>query len=218
MQKSRDAFRTIGEVSDYLNTPTYVLRFWEGKFRQIKPVKRLGNRRYYRPFDVRLIGGIKTLLYRDRLTIKAVRALLKEKGTHYVADFFEFPTRDDAKTNLVNNDVENAEIVAMDGATDKDEGRDGAHIKEIASSYGDAISDTDNDTDNEEEQLFLFEYLPKASPAFVAEKRIQSSAYANDADNGQATMNITPKTEADNIRQETLLALKNLRKRVVKTL
>ena len=73
MTKSADAFRTISEVADWLDTPTHVLRFWESKFSQIKPVKRAGGRRYYRPQDMLLIGGIKKLLHHDGLTIKGAQ-------------------------------------------------------------------------------------------------------------------------------------------------
>lgn len=83
-EKSPDAFRTISEVSDWLDTPTYVLRFWESRFPQIKPVKRAGGRRYYRPEDMMLLGGIKKLLHFDDQTIKAVKGLLKDKGVKHV--------------------------------------------------------------------------------------------------------------------------------------
>ena len=70
MRKSPDAFRTISEVADWLDVPTHVLRFWESRFSQIKPVKRAGGRRYYRPNDMLLIGGIKKLLHEDGMTIR----------------------------------------------------------------------------------------------------------------------------------------------------
>ena len=85
MAKSRDAFRTISEVSDALDTPTHVLRFWESKFTQIKPVKRAGGRRYYRPDDVDLLAGIKTLLHDYGMTIKGAQKLLREQGVKHVA-------------------------------------------------------------------------------------------------------------------------------------
>lgn len=86
MAKSPDAFRTISEVSDWLDTPAHVLRFWEGKFTQIKPVKRAGGRRYYRPEDMALLGGIKHLLHEQGLTIKGAQRLLKTEGLAYVVD------------------------------------------------------------------------------------------------------------------------------------
>ena len=86
MTKSPEAFRTISEVAEWLDTPTHVLRFWESKFSQIKPVKRAGGRRYYRPQDMLLIGGIKKLLHSDGFTIKAVRKILLEQGQKYVCN------------------------------------------------------------------------------------------------------------------------------------
>ncbi len=85
MAKAKDAFRTISEVAAWLDTPTHVLRFWESKFSQIKPVKGAGGRRYYRPNDMELLGGIKKLLHEDGLTIKGTQKLLREKGVKYVA-------------------------------------------------------------------------------------------------------------------------------------
>lgn len=85
MAKAKDAFRTISEVADWLDTPTHVLRFWESKFTQIKPVKGAGGRRYYRPGDMELLGGIKQLLHHDGLTIKGTQKLLREKGVKHVA-------------------------------------------------------------------------------------------------------------------------------------
>ena len=85
MDKSPEAFRTISEVSDWLNTPAHVLRFWESRFTQLKPVKRAGGRRYYRPGDMALLGGIKKLLHDDGLTIRGVQKILREQGVRYVA-------------------------------------------------------------------------------------------------------------------------------------
>lgn len=85
MGKSPDAFRTISEVSEWLDTPAHVLRFWESKFSQIKPVKRAGGRRYYRPDDMELLGGIKALLHEQGMTIKGVQRLLRQEGVKHVA-------------------------------------------------------------------------------------------------------------------------------------
>ena len=78
--KSPEAFRTISEVSKDLSLPQHVLRFWETKFSQIKPIKRGGGRRYYRPEDVDLLKGIKNLLYNDGYTIRGVQKVIKENG------------------------------------------------------------------------------------------------------------------------------------------
>lgn len=84
MDKSPDAFRTISEVADDLDLPQHVLRFWETRFNQIKPMKRGGGRRYYRPQDVDLIKGIRHLLYDQGYTIKGVQRLLRENGIPFV--------------------------------------------------------------------------------------------------------------------------------------
>jgi DNA-binding transcriptional MerR regulator len=84
--KSAEAFRTISEVALELDVPQHVLRFWESRFIQIKPVKRAGGRRYYRPEDIDLLKGIRALLYSDGFTIKGVQKVLKERGYRHVAD------------------------------------------------------------------------------------------------------------------------------------
>jgi DNA-binding transcriptional MerR regulator len=84
VDKSPDAFRTISEVAEDLNLPQHVLRFWETRFAQIRPMKRGGGRRYYRPLDVELIKGIRHMLYVQGYTIKGVQKLLKENGTQFV--------------------------------------------------------------------------------------------------------------------------------------
>lgn len=84
MDKSPNAFRTISEVSETLDVPAHVLRFWESKFPAVKPVKRGGGRRYYRPEDVTLLVGIRELLYEDGLTIKGVQKIFRERGQRHV--------------------------------------------------------------------------------------------------------------------------------------
>ncbi|MEO0342261.1 MAG: MerR family transcriptional regulator [Pseudomonadota bacterium] len=84
MEKSADAFRTIGEVSDWLDTPAHVIRFWESRFEQINPVQKEGGRRYFRPDDVQILSGLKKLLHEDGLTIKAVQKMIEEDGIQSV--------------------------------------------------------------------------------------------------------------------------------------
>ncbi|MGB7432085.1 MAG: MerR family transcriptional regulator [Ahrensia sp.] len=83
MDKSPDAFRTISEVAEDLDLPQHVLRFWETRFNQIKPLKRGGGRRYYRPSDVELLKGIRHLLYEEGYTIKGVQKILRENGNQF---------------------------------------------------------------------------------------------------------------------------------------
>lgn len=85
MDKAPEAFRTISEVAEELDVPQHVLRFWETRFNQIKPMKRGGGRRYYRPSDVDLLKGIRTLLYGQGYTIRGVQRILREAGMPHVA-------------------------------------------------------------------------------------------------------------------------------------
>jgi len=85
VEKSPDAFRTISEAAEELDVPQHVLRFWETRFSQIRPMKRAGGRRYYRPADVELLQGIRSLLYKEGYTIRGVQKILKEDGASYVA-------------------------------------------------------------------------------------------------------------------------------------
>ena len=85
-EKSPEAFRSISEAAHDLDLPQHVLRFWESRFAQLKPVKRAGGRRYYRPEDIDLLRGIRALLYSDGLTIRGVQKLLKDRGLRHVAE------------------------------------------------------------------------------------------------------------------------------------
>jgi DNA-binding transcriptional MerR regulator len=84
--KAPDAFRTISEVADELDLPQHVLRFWESRFREIKPMKRGGGRRYYRLDDVNLLRGIRHLLYGEGYTIRGVQRILREQGSKFVEE------------------------------------------------------------------------------------------------------------------------------------
>lgn len=92
MHKAPDAFRTISEAAELLDTPAHVLRFWESKFAQLKPVKRAGGRRYYRRSDIDLLAGIKLLLHEQGMTIRGVQKLLQEKGRQHVASLAPITT------------------------------------------------------------------------------------------------------------------------------
>ena len=128
MAKSREAFRTISEVSEWLSVPTHVLRFWESRFKQIKPVKRAGGRRYYRPGDMQLLGGIRRLLHDDGITIKGVQKILREKGVKHVISLCG-ETLDDleyvdaapvqARTNATNTPVKTPDDLSANPAEPK---------------------------------------------------------------------------------------------------
>jgi DNA-binding transcriptional MerR regulator len=89
LDKAPDAFRTISEVADDLKVPQHVLRFWESRFSQIKPMKRAGGRRYYRPDDVDLLRGIHHLLYGEGYTIRGVQRILRDQGLKFVQSVWQ---------------------------------------------------------------------------------------------------------------------------------
>lgn len=91
MEKSSQAFRTISEVSETVAVPAHVLRFWESKFTQIKPIKRGGGRRYYRPEDVQLLIAIRELLYTQGMTIRGVQKMLREQGVKSLSKRYGTP-------------------------------------------------------------------------------------------------------------------------------
>lgn len=119
MDKSPDAFRTISEVADELNLPQHVLRFWETRFPQIKPMKRGGGRRYYRPDDIDLLKGIRHLLYDHGYTIKGVQKLLKANGNRFVAAIASGDLATMEAIMAASGEKEVAEPRVMD--TDEDE-------------------------------------------------------------------------------------------------
>ncbi len=86
MAKSAEAFRTISEAADELDVPQHVLRHWEEVFGQVRPMRRAGGRRYYRPLDIDLLRGIRALLYDQRYTTKGVQKIFKEEGVKYVSE------------------------------------------------------------------------------------------------------------------------------------
>jgi DNA-binding transcriptional MerR regulator len=89
LDKAPDAFRTISEVADEIDVPQHVLRFWETRFQQIKPMKRGGGRRYYRPDDVDLLRGVRHLLYGEGYTIRGVQRILREQGAAFVQNVWQ---------------------------------------------------------------------------------------------------------------------------------
>ena len=114
VNKSKSAFRTIAEVADDLGVATHVLRFWETKFNQIKPMKASGGRRYYRPDDVEVLKLIKGLLYDNRYTIEGVQRLIKERGLKNLLgsdeiqkDFFENEIVENSESNYEKIEIEN---------------------------------------------------------------------------------------------------------------
>ncbi len=116
MPKSPDAFRTISEVADWLGVQAHVLRFWESKFSQVKPIKRAGGRRYYRPADMLLLGGLKKILHEDGLTIKGAQKLLREKGVSFVAE--QSQPLDDLTSAVIEGTAEEVETTLAPAPAD----------------------------------------------------------------------------------------------------
>ena len=111
MDKAPEAFRTISEVAEELAVPKHVLRFWEAKFSQLKPMKRGGGRRYYRPEDVALLRGIRFLLYNDGYTIRGVQKILRQHGPRFVMDYRRI-SEDEARDELMSASPEIPDIAA----------------------------------------------------------------------------------------------------------
>lgn len=121
-EKAPDAFRTISEVGEDLDLPQHVLRFWETRFSQIRPLKRGGGRRYYRPEDVDLLRGIKHLLYGEGYTIKGVQRILKSQGLKFVQNVWRDPGSLAATPDLLRSDHDTVdEFEAHDEALDEAE-------------------------------------------------------------------------------------------------
>ncbi|APG46543.1 MerR family transcriptional regulator [Phaeobacter porticola] len=132
MSKSPDAFRTISEVAEWLGIQAHVLRFWESKFTQIKPVKRAGGRRYYRPADVDLLGSIKVLLHEKGLSIKDVQALLREHGPAHVAAMGGEQSVEDGAGDTATDTVGPATGEIIDAEASPFEAEETATAEEVA--------------------------------------------------------------------------------------
>ncbi len=151
MEKSPDAFRTISEVAEWLDIPTHVLRFWESRFSQIKPVKRAGGRRYYRPADMRLIGGVKSLLHDQGMTIRAVQKVLREQGIKHVSSF----------SKALDSEIDDADVIEheaslADAAAPASAAR-GTHVAAPAArTVDDDASDAAAGEDSDDDQPDIF--------------------------------------------------------------
>ncbi len=129
MEKAPDAFRTISEVAVEIDVPQHVLRFWESRFSHIRPMKRGGGRRYYRPDDVDLLRGIRHLLYGEGYTIRGVQRILREHGGAFVQNVWRIgaepappPLEEDAQEAAAASGEENVEpnlFSGLDGAQEK---------------------------------------------------------------------------------------------------
>lgn len=141
MDKAPDAFRTISEVAEDLDVPQHVLRFWESRFTQIKPMKRSGGRRYYRPEDVNLLRGIRHLLYGQGYTIRGVQRILREQGIKTVQNWQAgtVPPMPPMADDEVDHEDMLRDAVAEE-ITDDFEAGDGDDVGEVAHELPSAIS------------------------------------------------------------------------------
>ncbi len=117
MAKSAEAFRTISEAADELDVPQHVLRHWEEVFGQVRPMRRAGGRRYYRPLDIDLLRGIRVLLYDQRYTTKGVQKIFKDEGVKYISEL--------GRRAAAGETVEIRPVIPEDGAHANAAGRDG---------------------------------------------------------------------------------------------
>ena len=131
MEKAPDAFRTISEVAHDLDVPQHVLRFWESRFHEIKPMKRGGGRRYYRPEDVSLLRGIRYLLYGEGYTIRGVQRIIREQGIKFVQ------TAGQSGASRLSNDVEELTEEADNRAADAERERSRGLFSLLPSLLGD---------------------------------------------------------------------------------
>lgn len=172
MDKSPDAFRTISEVADVLETPAHVLRFWESRFPQIKPVKRAGGRRYYRPSDVALLAGIKRLLHDEGLTIRGVQKILRDQGARHVAGLSDESVELDGMFGEAGG-IDDAALLA---AIDVPEAEETAPVASQAQSSAEpeAVAGADAGP-SDQPQLSLFSGKIDPGPVTRKADRIQTS-------------------------------------------
>ena len=173
--KSPEAFRTISEVADWLDRPAHVLRFWESKFNQIKPVKRAGGRRYYRPEDMLLLGGIKKLLHDDGMTIKGAQKVLRDQGVRYVSGLSQPLDEDTAALagDVVDDVVRPEQVRDVPPATREPYEPESDPDAEVMLHEDADQDDDDPDTDAEEEpapELMDAAEEPAPEEVDVAEK------------------------------------------------
>ena len=149
LEKAPDAFRTISEVAEEINVPQHVLRFWESRFTQIRPLKRGGGRRYYRPDDVDLLRGVRHLLYGEGYTIRGVQRILREEGLAFVQSVW----RDAERSAAEPEDEDDAEPVSADELESEEEAEaeEGGEGEEEDGEEADGDEEEEEEGDEEEE-------------------------------------------------------------------
>ena len=194
MSKSQDAFRTISEVSDVLDTPAHVLRFWESKFSQVKPVKRAGGRRYYRPTDVDLLAGIKKLLHVDGMTIKGAQKLMREHGVKHVCAIGADIMGSDDERGVAA--IEHETPAAPPPAAKTSAPQAKAPVQATVETPEPAAAKTKPETDTTSANVVPLQAAPDPPAPSVEESPSEPPARAADADADADADNISPAAAA----------------------
>jgi DNA-binding transcriptional MerR regulator len=160
--KAPDAFRTISEVAEDLDLPQHVLRFWESRFREIKPMKRGGGRRYYRPDDIDLLRGIRHLLYGEGYTIRGVQRILREQGIKFVQVVWQEGAVQPPHGAVDDDDVDNEDNIAEEAESFEEERGLGGRL---ASFIGRDLGDRQEPHEARREPPLKSAPMPRIDPA-----------------------------------------------------
>ena len=212
MEKGPDAFRTISEVAEDLDLPQHVLRFWETRFGQIKPLKRGGGRRYYRPDDVDLLRGIRHLLYGEGYTIRGVQQILREQGLRHVQAIGQSAAEEAARTGSMPSE-RSGEATRIGGLMDLLPSlRGGAKAPELPRVVEVPVPQHDREDGDGDDQLPQFlrkPNIPRPSLA-VSPREGENGGSALQSVNASAVTQLTP--EAIKLLQATLHELGECRR------
>jgi DNA-binding transcriptional MerR regulator len=176
--KAPEAFRTISEVADELDLPQHVLRFWETRFRDIKPIKRGGGRRYYRPEDIDLLRGIRHLLYGDGYTIRGAQRIIREQGVRFVQEVWREGAAQPPHGAVREDVTEEVEVEEFEIAEDEDRGLRGR----LASLVGRDLADRHHDAPRREEPPLESAPVPRVEPGDSAGEAPAAAAPAATAE------------------------------------
>ncbi len=163
--KAPDAFRTISEVADELDLPQHVLRFWESRFREIKPLKRGGGRRYYRPDDIDLLRGIRHLLYGEGYTIRGVQRILRDQGIKFVQIVWQAGAAQPPHgAHGEAGPADDEEVAENEAAEEKEEEEERGLGGKLTALIGRDLNDRD-DTGERREPPLIGAPVPRIEPA-----------------------------------------------------
>jgi DNA-binding transcriptional MerR regulator len=164
--KAPEAFRTISEVADELDLPQHVLRFWETRFRGIKPMKRGGGRRYYRPDDIDLLRGIRHLLYGEGYTIRGAQRVIRERGVRFVQEVWQQGAPQPPHGVVEEDAAEEVEVeIEVEEAFETTEDEGGGFGSRLAGLVGRDLSDRHDDAPRRDEPPLESAPMPRVEPA-----------------------------------------------------